>query len=143
MDLIASDVTQAMLREQDVFVDVQSYGPPIDPPPDGNPVAGGSNLRGRFRLVNWPPNPGNPQFQGGYTGNEVRKIYDDLYMRAEILEYMIAAEILNYDEVLESLLWIQGVGVEPAHAHFKKEAMMKKGLEIETEIAIKLGKKVD
>jgi archaeal flagellar protein FlaI len=79
----------------------------------------------------------------GYTGNEVRKIYDDLYMRAEILEYMIAAEILEYDEVLEALLWTQGQGIEPAHAHFKREAMMKKGLEIETEIAIKLGKKVD
>ena len=79
----------------------------------------------------------------GYTGNEVRKIYDDLYMRAEILEYMIAADILAYDPVLEALLWTQGVGIEQAHAHFKKEAMMKKGLEIETEIAIKLGKKVD
>ena len=79
----------------------------------------------------------------GYTGNEVRKIYDDLYMRAEILEYMIAADVLEYDPVLEALLWTQGVGIEQAHAHFKKEAMMKKGLEIETEIAIKLGKKVD
>ncbi len=77
------------------------------------------------------------------SGNEVRKIYDDLYMRAEILEYMIAADILEYDPVLEALLWTQGAGIEKAHAHFKKEAMMKKGLEIETEIAIKLGKKVD
>ena len=79
----------------------------------------------------------------GYTGTEVRKIYDDLYNRAEILEYMIAADILEYDEVLDALLWTQGVGIEQAHAHFKREAMMKKGLEIETEIAIKLGKKVD
>jgi flagellar protein FlaI len=79
----------------------------------------------------------------GYTGTEVRKIYDDLYMRAEILEYMIAADILEYDEVLDGLLWTQGVGIEKAHAHFKKEAMLKKGLEIEKEIAVKLGKRVD
>ena len=76
----------------------------------------------------------------GYTGTEVRKIYDDLYMRAEILEYMIASDILEYDEVLDGLLWTQGVGIERAHAHFKKEAMLKKGLEIEKEIAVKLGK---
>jgi len=76
----------------------------------------------------------------GYTGTEVRKIYDDLYMRAEILEYMIASDILEYDEVLDGLLWTQGVGIEKAHAHFKKEAMLKKGLEIEKEIAVKLGK---
>jgi flagellar protein FlaI len=79
----------------------------------------------------------------GYTGADVRKIYDELYMRAEILEYMIALDILEYDDVLENLLWIQGVGVEQAHKKFKNDAMMKLGFEIEKEIAVKLGKKVD
>jgi len=32
----------------------------------------------------------------GYTGADVRKIYDELYMRAEILEYMVALDILEY-----------------------------------------------
>ena len=79
----------------------------------------------------------------GYTGMDVRKIYDELYMRAEILEYMITLGILEYDEVLENLLWIQGVGIEKAHSKFKNEAMMKQGFEIEKQIAVKLGKKVD
>jgi len=79
----------------------------------------------------------------GYTGADVRKIYDELYMRAEILEYMIALDILEYDEVLENLLWVQGVGFEQAHKKFKNDAMMKLGFEIEKEIAVKLGKKVD
>ena len=79
----------------------------------------------------------------GYTGMDVRKIYDELYMRAEILEYMISLGILEYDEVLEILLWVQGVGIEKAHNKLKNDAMMKLGFEIEKEIAIKLGKKVD
>ncbi len=79
----------------------------------------------------------------GYTGADVRKIYDELYMRAEILEYMIALDILEYDDVLENLLWVQGAGFEQAHKKFKNDAMMKLGFEIEKEIAIKLGKKVD
>ena len=79
----------------------------------------------------------------GYTGMDVRKIYDELYMRAEILEYMISLGILEYDEVLETLLWVQGAGIEKAHKKLKNDAMMKLGFEIEKEIAIKLGKKVD
>jgi len=79
----------------------------------------------------------------GYTGMDVRKIYDELYMRAEILEYMISLGILEYDEVLETLLWVQGVGIEKAHKKLKNDAMMKLGFEIEKEIALKLGLKVD
>lgn len=79
----------------------------------------------------------------GYTGSDVRKIYEELYMRAEILEYMIAMDILEYDEVLETILWVQGVGIEQAHNKLKNEAMSKLGFEIEKEIAVKLGKKVD
>ena len=74
---------------------------------------------------------------------DVRKIYDELYMRAEILEYMISLGILEYDEVLETLLWVQGVGIEKAHKKLKNDAMMKLGFEIEKEIALKLGLKVD
>jgi len=79
----------------------------------------------------------------GYTGMDVRKIYDELYMRAEILEYMISLGILEYDEVLETLLWVQGAGIEKAHKKLKNDAMMKLGFEIEKEIALKLGLKVD
>ncbi len=79
----------------------------------------------------------------GYTGMDVRKIYDELYMRAEILEYMISLGILEYDDVLDNLLWVQGVGIEKAHSKYKNDAMMKLGFEIEKQIAVKLGKTVD
>ncbi|MCJ7731897.1 type II/IV secretion system ATPase subunit [Candidatus Bathyarchaeota archaeon] len=79
----------------------------------------------------------------GYTGMDVRKIYDELYMRAEILEYMISLGILEYDDVLDNLLWVQGAGLEKAHNKFKNDAMMKLGFEIEKQIAVKLGKTVD
>ncbi|TFH17349.1 hypothetical protein E4H04_05180 [Candidatus Bathyarchaeota archaeon] len=79
----------------------------------------------------------------GYTGMDVRKIYDELYMRAEILEYMISLGILEYDDVLDNLLWVQGAGLEKAHSKYKNDAMMKLGFEIEKQIAVKLGKTVD
>ncbi len=79
----------------------------------------------------------------GYTGMDVRKVYDELYMRAEILEYLISLGVLEYYDVLENLLWIQGAGIEKAHKKYKNDAMMKLGFEIEKQVAIKLGKKVD
>jgi len=38
---------------------------------------------------------------------------------------------------------VQGVGIEKAHKKLKNDAMMKLGFEIEKEIALKLGLKVD
>lgn len=63
----------------------------------------------------------------GYTSTEIRKIYDELFMRAEILEYMIALGKLEYDEVLDYILYIQGVGIEKAHARLRRQALMKLG----------------
>jgi flagellar protein FlaI len=74
----------------------------------------------------------------GYTGNDIRKIYDELYLRAEILEYMIALGILEYDDVLENLLYVQGVGFEQAHSKLKRLAMTKLGQGIEAEIKKKV-----
>ena len=77
----------------------------------------------------------------GYTGMEIKKIYDELFMRAEILEYMIELDILEYDDVLESLLYVQGVGLEVAHSHFKRQAITKLGFEVEQTIAERVGRK--
>ncbi|TRO53881.1 hypothetical protein E2P71_05435 [Candidatus Bathyarchaeota archaeon] len=74
----------------------------------------------------------------GYTGIEIKKIYDELYMRAEILEYMIVLGILEYDDVLENLLYVQGVGIEQAHSKLRRMALTKFGQGIEAEIKKKV-----
>jgi flagellar protein FlaI len=74
----------------------------------------------------------------GYTGIDIKKIYDELYMRAEILEYMIALKILEYDDVLENLLYVQGVGLEKAHSKLRRMALTKFGQGIEAEIKKKV-----
>lgn len=75
----------------------------------------------------------------GYTGTEIKKIYDELFMRAEILEYMIALGILEYDDVLDSILYVQGVGIEQAHARLRRQALMKLGHGVEQEVKSKVG----
>jgi len=74
----------------------------------------------------------------GYTGTDIKKIYDELYMRAEILEYMIALGILEYDDVLENLLYVQGVGIEQAHSKLKRMALTKLGQGVEAQIKKKV-----
>ena len=74
----------------------------------------------------------------GYTGTDIKKIYDELYMRAEILEYMIALGILEYDDVLENLLYVQGVGIEQAHSKLKRMALTKLGPGVEAQIKKKV-----
>ncbi|MBN2335081.1 type II/IV secretion system ATPase subunit [Candidatus Bathyarchaeota archaeon] len=74
----------------------------------------------------------------GYTGMEVKKIYDELYMRAEILEYMIALGVLEYEEVFDQLLYVQGIGIEQAHARLRRQALMKLGHGIESVIKKKV-----
>lgn len=74
----------------------------------------------------------------GYTGAEIKKIYDELFMRAEILEYMIALGVLEYDDVLDYILYVQGVGIEQAHARLRRQALMKLGHGVEQEVKMKV-----
>ena len=74
----------------------------------------------------------------GYTGIDIRKIYDELYMRAEVLEYMIALGILEYDDVMENLLYVQGVGIQQAHSKLRRMSLTKFGQGIEAEIKKKV-----
>ena len=76
----------------------------------------------------------------GYEDHEIPKIYDELYDRAEILEYMIALGKLDYDDVLKDLQWIQQVGVETALTKFKRQARMDIGGDIERSISEKVGR---
>lgn len=76
----------------------------------------------------------------GYEDEDIPKIYDELYDRAEILEYMIALGILEYDDVIREIQWIQQVGVEAAHQRYKRMALMEIGSHIEQEITEKVGR---
>jgi flagellar protein FlaI len=76
----------------------------------------------------------------GYEDHETPLIYEELYDRAEILEYMIALGILEYGEVIKNLQWIQQVGVESALTRFKRQALMELGGNIEKEISEKVGR---
>ena len=79
----------------------------------------------------------------GYDDTEVPKIYDDLYDRAEILEYMIMLGILEYDDVLKNLRWVQQVGIEAALARYKRMAMMEIGADVEAKVIKKVGREDD
>ncbi|NIM46402.1 MAG: flagellar protein FlaI [Nitrososphaeria archaeon] len=74
----------------------------------------------------------------GYSGEEMRNIYDEMYMRAEILEYMIVLGILSYQDSLQNIRLVQRVGVEAAHKRYKEMAIAKLGSKIEKEIEGKL-----
>ena len=79
----------------------------------------------------------------GYEDHEIPMIYDELYDRAEILEYMIALGILEYDDVMKNLRWINQVGVSVALTRFKRQALMELGNKIEKEISDKVGRNVE
>ncbi len=79
----------------------------------------------------------------GYDDKDIPKIYDEMYDRAELLEYMIALGILKYDDVMKNLLWIQQVGVDVALTRFKRQALMELGGDLEKEITEKVGRNDD
>lgn len=70
----------------------------------------------------------------GYTGAEVRKIYDELYMRAEILEYLIELEVFEYDEVVRHFTKVERIGVKEAHEFYKSMVIQKFGYGVEEKI---------
>ncbi|HIH87673.1 TPA: type II/IV secretion system ATPase subunit [Candidatus Bathyarchaeota archaeon] len=76
----------------------------------------------------------------GYQGTEVKKIYVEMYKRAEILEFLLALGIKGYQEVTEAIQWVQNVGVDAAHNRYKRLCLTKFGYEIEQKIAQKVGK---
>jgi len=76
----------------------------------------------------------------GYEGADVKKIYVEMYKRAEILEFLLALGIKGYQEVVDAIQWVQNVGVDAAHSRYKRMCLTKFGYEIEQKIAQKIGK---
>lgn len=121
-----------------------------------NEILGYEPAEGVYNFVevfNWDPSDDHFEFRGlgtsylldskvavmrGYTGAQVTKIYDELYMRTEILEYMIALDILAYDEVVEHFRRIQRMDIEEAYKTYKRMAVRELGRGIEREVKEKL-----
>jgi hypothetical protein len=61
-----------------------------------------------------------------------------MYKRAEILEYLIVLNILNYDEVLENILAVSRMGIEKAYVFYQKKAVEKAGSKIVEEVRKKV-----
>ena len=76
----------------------------------------------------------------GLSGYEIRKIYEELYQRSEILEYMLKLGITDYWEVWENLSWINRVGIERAYHKYKRMCLMKFGSKVEESIKAKIGR---
>ena len=67
----------------------------------------------------------------GLSGYEIRRIYEELQMRARILEFMLMLGITDYWEVWKNLKWIYGVGIEKAYHRYRRMCMMKYGPRVE------------
>ncbi len=50
----------------------------------------------------------------GLTGRDVRKIYDELFIRANFLEALVKLRVFNYFDVFKALKYAQNYGVETA-----------------------------
>ena len=74
----------------------------------------------------------------GLSGHQVRKVYEELQMRAEILEFMLMLGITDYWDVWKNLKWIHNVGIERAHHRYKRACMMKYGPKIEEMVSVRV-----
>jgi archaeal flagellar protein FlaI len=74
----------------------------------------------------------------GFDAKDTNKIYDEMYQRAEILEYLIALNILGYQEVLENILATTRMGIAKANAYYRDKAVEKLGPKIEEDVRKKV-----
>lgn len=74
----------------------------------------------------------------GLDAQNTRLIYEEMFQRAEILEYLIVLGKLSYDEVLENILMVNRMGVKEAHALLRGKAIQKAGAKIEDDIRKKV-----
>jgi flagellar protein FlaI len=86
-------------------------------------------------VLAWEPSTDTYEFRGlgssylletkvavmkGISKYHIRKIYEELEVRAQILKYMLELKILDYSEVWRNLVWIHHVGVKVAHEGYRQ-----------------------
>ena len=74
----------------------------------------------------------------GLDPQNTKLLYEEMFQRAEILEYLIVLGILGYDEVHENILMVNRMGVKGAHIYLRGKAIQKMGPKIEDDIRKKV-----
>lgn len=59
----------------------------------------------------------------GIPAWRIRELYDELELRAKILDLLVKMEIFDYDELWEKIKWIYRVGLEEAYSKLRRIAM--------------------
>lgn len=93
-------------------------------------------------VLAWEPSTDTYEFRGlgssylletkvavmkGISKYHIRKIYEELEIRAQILKYMLELKILDYSEVWRNLVWIHHVGAKVAHERYRQTYSAKFG----------------
>ncbi|MCX6653939.1 MAG: type II/IV secretion system ATPase subunit [Candidatus Bathyarchaeota archaeon] len=74
----------------------------------------------------------------GFDSQNTKLLYEEMFQRAEILEYLIVLGILSYKDVLDNILMVKRMGVKEAHAFLRGKAIQKMGAKIEDDIRKKV-----
>jgi flagellar protein FlaI len=74
----------------------------------------------------------------GLDSQNTKLLYEEMFQRAEILEYLIVLGILSYKDVLDNILMVKRMGVKEAHAFLSGKAIQKMGAKIEEDIRKKV-----
>jgi flagellar protein FlaI len=74
----------------------------------------------------------------GFDSQNTKLLYEEMFQRAEILEYLIVLGILSYKDVLDNILMVKRIGVKEAHAFLRGKAIQKMGAKIEEDIRKKV-----
>ncbi len=116
-----------------------------------NEVLGYDPVEMQFNFIevfSWEPSKDIYEFRGvgssylletkiaamkGISGYEIKKIYEELELRAKILDFMVKLEIFDYYEVWRNLSWIYSVGLEQAYHKYRKMCMFRFGPGVVTE----------
>jgi len=110
-----------------------------------NEILGYDPAEGRFEFIevfSWEPSSDSFEFRGlgssylletkiaimkGLSGREIRKVYEELDLRAKIIDLMRKLNIRNYWDVWDTVVWVHNVGLEKAYEKLRRQAMFKLG----------------
>jgi len=110
-----------------------------------NEILGYDPAEGRFEFIevfSWEPSSDSFEFRGlgssylletkiaimkGLSGREIRKVYEELDLRAKIIDLMRKLNIRNYWDVWDTIVWVHNVGLEKAYEKLRRQVMFKLG----------------